>query len=111
MDRNTKVINKDDIAKEISELGLSYSYARRVVDYFFKLIAEDLIKGEIVHLVGFGSFRYQDRPGRKGRNPRTGGTVQVPAKRVVRFQPSIRLKQLVRQSFLASQKESSNNIE
>ena len=59
----------------------------QVVDIFFDEIAERLADGGRVELRGFGAFSTREREARQGRNPRTGETVEVPAKRVPYFQP------------------------
>jgi DNA-binding protein HU-beta len=51
------------------------------------LIAEALRRGERVALAGFGSFDVQRRPERKGRNPRTGKELTIPARNVCTFKP------------------------
>lgn len=58
-----------------------------VVDTFFDEIAGRLADGGRVELRGFGAFSTREREGRKGRNPRTGETVDVPGKRVPYFKP------------------------
>jgi integration host factor subunit beta len=59
----------------------------RAVDTFFDEIAERLAQGGRVELRGFGAFSTRDREARKGRNPRTGESVNVPEKRVPYFKP------------------------
>jgi len=59
----------------------------RAVDTFFEEIATRLAKGGRVELRGFGAFSTRERDARKGRNPRTGETVEVPGKRVPFFKP------------------------
>ncbi len=59
----------------------------RAVDTFFDEIANRLAKGGRVELRGFGAFSTRERDPRKGRNPRTGETVDVPGKRVPYFKP------------------------
>ncbi|MCC6828646.1 MAG: integration host factor subunit beta [Novosphingobium sp.] len=59
----------------------------RAVDTFFDEIAERLADGGRVELRGFGAFSTRERDARRGRNPRTGETVQVPEKRVPYFKP------------------------
>jgi len=59
----------------------------RVVDVFFDEIAQRLAQGGRVELRGFGAFSTRERQARKGRNPRTGDTVDVPGKRVPYFKP------------------------
>lgn len=59
----------------------------RIVDLFFNQITQRLAEGGRVELRGFGAFSTRDRAPRKGRNPRTGDTVDVPSKRVPYFKP------------------------
>ena len=59
----------------------------RLVDVFFDEIAQRLSEGGRVELRGFGAFSTRERDPRKGRNPRTGEAVDVPAKRVPFFKP------------------------
>jgi len=58
-------------------------------------ITEALSEGDKVELRGFGSFRIRNRNPREGRNPKTGGTVQVPAKRVPFFKAGKELRDMV----------------
>jgi integration host factor subunit beta len=58
-------------------------------------VKETLARGDKIEIRGFGSFRLRDRRTREGRNPKTGTTVQVPAKRVPFFKAGKELKELV----------------
>lgn len=85
---------------ELSELlfehvGLNKREAKDIVDAFFDEISSALERGESVKLTGFGDFQLRDKVSRPGRNPKTGAEVQIPAKRVVTFQASQKLKNLV----------------
>ncbi len=59
----------------------------KVVNVFFDEIAERLARGGRVELRGFGAFSTREREARKGRNPRTGDSVDVPGKKVPYFKP------------------------
>ena len=59
----------------------------QVVDIFFDEIGARLAEGGRVELRGFGTFSTRGRDARTGRNPRTGSSVDVPAKRVPYFKP------------------------
>ncbi len=59
----------------------------RVLDTFFDGIGDSLAEGGRVELRGFGAFSTRHRDARKGRNPRTGESVNVPEKRVPYFKP------------------------
>ncbi len=59
----------------------------KVVNVFFDEIAERLARGGRVELRGFGAFSTREREARKGRNPRTGDSVDVAGKKVPYFKP------------------------
>ena len=79
-------MNKADLVNSISEqTGLTKTKSNQVLDAITSVIAETLSKGEKVTLVGFGTFTTTDRNARKGRNPKTGEVIEIPAKRVAKF--------------------------
>lgn len=57
----------------------------KIVDLFFGQIVQKLAEGGRVEIRGFGAFSTREREPRKGRNPRTGEAVSVPAKKVTYF--------------------------
>ena len=65
----------------------------QVVTIFFDEIAKRLAEGGRVELRGFGAFSTRGRESRTGRNPRTGETVDVPAKRVPYFKPGKEMRE------------------
>ncbi|WP_170003557.1 integration host factor subunit beta [Pseudopontixanthobacter vadosimaris] len=65
----------------------------QVVDIFFEEIAGRLAAGGRVELRGFGAFSTRERQARTGRNPRTGESVEVPAKRVPYFKPGKEMRE------------------
>ncbi|RVT40747.1 integration host factor subunit beta [Sphingobium algorifonticola] len=65
----------------------------RIVDLFFKEIIDRLASGGRVELRGFGAFTTRAREARTGRNPRTGETVPVTAKRVPYFKPGKEMRE------------------
>ncbi|MXO86072.1 integration host factor subunit beta [Altererythrobacter aurantiacus] len=67
----------------------------QVVDLFFEEIARQLAEGGRVELRGFGTFSTREREARQGRNPRTGETVEVDAKRVPFFKPGKEMRRLL----------------
>ena len=73
------------IAKDHPDL--SPSDVERLVATFFDEISEQLARGGRVELRGFGAFSTRGREARTGRNPRTGESVPVDAKRVPYFKP------------------------
>ena len=79
------------LAKENPELRIDD--VERALDTFFDEISESLAVGGRVELRGFGAFSTRQREGRKGRDPRTGETVEVAEKRVPYFKPGKEMRQ------------------
>ena len=73
------------LAKDNPELRAEE--VEQVVDIFFEEISARLAEGGRVELRGYGAFSTREREARRGRNPRTGEPVDVPAKRVPYFKP------------------------
>lgn len=69
----------------IEQMGLNGREAVELVEGFFELILERLTKGEDVKLAGFGNFEVHQKKERPGRNPKTGESVRISPRRVVRF--------------------------
>ena len=81
-------MNKTDLIKAVAaKAPATQAAAAVVVDAVIEAIAESLAKGDAVQLIGFGSFSVQERAAREGRNPQTGKTVKIAAKKVVKFKP------------------------
>ena len=90
----TSTITKADIANTLfEELGLNKREAKEFVELFFEKIRESLESGESVKLSGFGGFAIREKSSRPGRNPKTGETVPVSARRVVTFRASQKVKE------------------
>lgn len=66
-------------------MGVPKAQASKMLDLVLNSITEALAKGEDVTLKGFGTFKIVELAARTGRNPRTGETMKIPAKKVVRF--------------------------
>jgi DNA-binding protein HU-beta len=79
-------MNKADLVNSISQkTGLTKTKTNEVIDAFVESVTESLKDGDKVTLVNFGTFNTSKRDARKGRNPKTGETIEIPAKRVARF--------------------------
>ena len=70
------------VEKVADKIQLTKKQTETVVNILLNCITEALSEGDKVELRGFGSFRIRKRNPREGRNPKTGDTVQIPAKRV-----------------------------
>ncbi len=77
------------------EVGLSHRDARELVDSLIEIVAERLTAGETVKISGFGGFTVRGKIARMGRNPKTGETATISARRVVVFRASQVLKRRV----------------
>jgi DNA-binding protein HU-beta len=90
-------MNKAEIITKISDdVGLSKSDVNKVVDSLFQKIGKALKKGDTVTFVGFGTFKTVRRKSRKGRNPRTGATITIPAAKVPKFTAGKTLKNSIK---------------
>lgn len=74
---------------------LTKQQARQVVDGFFEQVAFHLSEGRTVKLSGFGNFDLKDKTARIGRNPKTGETAEICARRVVTFRAGQKFRALV----------------
>ena len=89
-------MTKADIVEQIYEqVGFSKKESAELVEKVFDAIKETLADGEKVKISGFGNFVVRDKNSRKGRNPKTGSSVDVPQKRVPFFKVGKRLRELV----------------
>lgn len=83
----------DAIAKKASITKVD---AKKALDAFINVIGETLKAGDKIALIGFGSFAVAKKPGRTGRNPRTGAAIKIAAKNVVKFKAGAELNALVK---------------
>lgn len=89
-------MTKADLVEQVArEAEMTKKDAEQLVEIIFDSIIEALNKGEKIELRGFGSFRVRERDARKGRNPKTGTAVSIPAKRVAYFKPGKELKEVI----------------
>jgi integration host factor subunit beta len=98
-DGMTKAELVEDVARAAE---LTKKDAERLVEIVFESIIDTLNQGEKIELRGFGSFRVRERGARRGRNPKTGDPVNIPAKRVPYFKPGKELKELINEESNAS---------
>ncbi len=90
-------MTKAQIIDRLSErvTTLTKRQAELVVNTIFNSVRDSLHKGDKTEIRGFGSFRLRTRRMKEGRNPKTGATVSVPAKRVPFFKAGKELKELL----------------
>ena len=73
------------IAKRAEDAGITKTQAGATLNSFTEAVAKTLKKGDKVTLVGFGTFSVSKRAARNGRNPQTGATIKIKAKKVAKF--------------------------
>jgi integration host factor subunit beta len=89
-------MTKAELVDEIAQKAdLTRKHSEVIVDAVFSSIIEALQGGDKIELRGFGSFRVRHRASRTGRNPKTGDSVLVPAKKVPYFKPGKELRELI----------------
>jgi integration host factor subunit beta len=94
--RRLKCMTKAELVEKVADkIQLTKKQTEAVVNILLNCITEALSEGDKVELRGFGSFRIRNRNPREGRNPKTGDTVQIPAKRVPFFKAGKELREMV----------------
>lgn len=89
-------MTKADLVEIVAEEAeMTKKDVEQLIEIIFESIVDSLNKGEKIELRGFGSFRVRHRNARKGRNPKTGEPVEIPAKRVAYFKPGKDLKDMI----------------
>lgn len=89
-------MNKTELIDAIAEqAGITKEQAKKALAAFLTSVEETLKKGDKVSLIGFGSFSVTEKPAREGRNPQTGKTMQIAAKKVVKFKAGSELAEAV----------------
>ena len=86
-------MNKVELVAAIADkAGITKADAERALNAFTETVEETLKKGEQIALVGFGTFGIVERAAREGRNPATGNTIKIPAKKAPKFTAGKALK-------------------
>lgn len=85
-------MNKSELISQIAEsASISKAAAEKALQGFIDAVTDSLQKGDSVTLVGFGTYSLSQRAARNGRNPQTGKSITIPAKKVVKFKPGKKL--------------------
>jgi DNA-binding protein HU-beta len=89
-------MNKAELIDRIADsAGLTKADAGRALDAFVSSVTVALKKGDVVSLVGFGTFQVKKRSARKGRNPQTGEEIKIKASKSPSFRAGKALKDAV----------------
>ncbi len=79
-------MNKAELISKISDdVNITRGQANAALDSFVNAVTQSLKEGDKVTLVGFGTFSVSKRQARNGRNPQTGQTIKIKAKKVAKF--------------------------
>lgn len=85
-------MNKGELIEKVAkECALAKADAEKVLTSIFGIITDAMKAGGKVTLVGFGTFSVSERAAREGRNPQSGETISIPAKKVVKFKAGTKL--------------------
>lgn len=84
------------IEKVAKKASLTKRASADAVNSTFNLIRDGLVRGEKVVITGFGTFLIRARAARRGRNPQTGETIQIPNKKTPGFSAGKTLKRLIK---------------
>ena len=92
----TPALTKAQLAEMLyQQIGLNKRESKDMIEAFFDLITQSLVEGNDVKISGFGNFQIRTKAPRPGRNPRTGESVPIEARRVVTFHASHKLKEQI----------------
>jgi DNA-binding protein HU-beta len=90
------IVNKEELARDVAvRTGIDVGKSKLAVEATLEAIAKQIGDGNEVRLTGFGKFSAAQREARQGRNPQTGETIQIAAKRVPKFSAGAELKKAV----------------
>ncbi len=79
-------MNKTELIAAMAEKAqITKVDAAKALNAYIDVVKQQLAKGEKISLIGFGTFSVVDRPARSGRNPRTGKTIKIAAKKSAKF--------------------------
>lgn len=89
-------MNKAELVAAVAEKAeLTKKDSEALLKAFVDVVTDELIKGEKVQLVGFGTFEVSERPEREGRNPQTGETMKIAASNAPKFKAGKALKDAI----------------
>lgn len=86
-------MNKAQFVEAVAlDTNMTKIEARKAVDAVIRATIETLREGERLTLTGLGTFSIQHKSERVGRNPRTGASVKIPPRKVIKFRPTVDLE-------------------
>jgi DNA-binding protein HU-beta len=86
-------LNKRDLVESIADDAcITRVQAAKALEAFVRVVQSTLVNGDRVTLVGFGTFAVTQRKARRVREPHSGTTIEIQARRVARFAPGVELR-------------------
>jgi len=90
-------MTKNELIEKVARrANLTKRASADAVNTTFNLIRDGLVRGEKIVITGFGTFLIRSRSARRGRNPQTGETIQIPNKKTPGFTAGKTLKRLIK---------------
>lgn len=90
------MIKADLVDKIAAEAGLTKVASEKALNAFLAAVSDVLVEEGRLNLTGFGTFVVETRQARKGRNPRTGAVITIPASKVIKFRSGRKLKETIK---------------
>lgn len=104
-------MNKKELTNAIAnKTGLSKTESLNALNAVMEIITEEMKQDKQIILIGFGTFSVKKKAARKGTNPTTFAPIEIPAKNVVNFKPSIYLNNTLNQRKRRRIGKADNNI-
>lgn len=92
-------MNKKELINKISyNTGVNKTQTGKILNTLLDIIKKSVSKGDLVQLIGFGSFVSGKRESRIGRNPKTGESIKIPSYKVIKFTAGKKFKDIVNNS-------------
>ena len=89
-----KNFTRKDLSNKIYQnLGFSKNLSLKIVDNFFEILISGIIKSNKIKISSFGTFSVLNKKERMGRNPKTKVEAKIFSRKVVKFKPSLLLKE------------------
>lgn len=104
-------MNKKELTNAIAnKTGLSKTESLNALNAAMEIITEEMKQDKQIILIGFGTFSVKKKAARKGMNPTTFAPIEIPAKKVMNFKPSIYLNNTLNQKKRKRISKADNNI-
>ena len=89
-----KNLSRKNLSNKIYQtLGFSKNFSSKIIDSFFEVLIEELIKANKVKISSFGTFKIISKKERIGRNPKTKVEAKIASRKVATFKPSLFIKE------------------